>query len=54
MIDQLPPGYERSAVLHLMQLPSKAAVQKYCREVTLTGSGFASVLLNALGLLELT
>ena len=40
-------GYVRSALLDLMRLPNKTAVQKYCREVTITGSDFANVLLNA-------
>jgi hypothetical protein len=40
-------GYVRSAVLDLMRLPNKAAVQKYCREVTFTGSDLVNVVLNA-------
>jgi len=47
MSDEPPAGYVRSAVLDLMRLPNKAAVQKYCREVVITGSDFANVLLNA-------
>jgi hypothetical protein len=39
--------YVRSAVLDLMRLPDKRSVQKYCRDVTITGSDFANVLLNA-------
>jgi hypothetical protein len=47
VVETPPSGYVRSAVLDLMRLPNKAAVQKYCREVTITGSDFANVLLNA-------
>jgi hypothetical protein len=39
--------YVRSAVLDMMRLPDKRAVQLYCRDVTITSSDFANILINA-------